>query len=66
MSDDLWADFDAAPLNLWIGQPTTGHWCETCQLPSALRFPLSFDPAASTGSWIDRCPECHPFAQEAS
>lgn len=44
-----------------MGDPTTGVWCDTCALPSAMTLPvgLSMDGAPFSLVTFGWCSECH-------
>jgi hypothetical protein len=54
--DGLWADLEAAPYNMWAGEPITGLWCPICNLPSGWKLGFDSDPnAADPGLLIYGC-----------
>lgn len=55
--DDMWADLEAAPLNIWLGDPTAGLWCPICNLPSGWKVPMSSDPHDPEPGWMYGCGE---------
>lgn len=55
---DLWADFEAAPLNMWVIPGEAGAWCDTCHLPSAVQYAIVLDPAKTPETWSTYCPDC--------
>lgn len=49
-------------VDLTLGKPDTGAWCDHCFLPSALRFPMYMTLAGSTrgepASFLYFCDAC--------
>lgn len=49
-----------ASLTLRLGLPETGHWCDRCLLPSAVKFPVTVTLGARgtlVGVFL-ACPDC--------
>jgi hypothetical protein len=56
--DDMWADLESAPLNIWVGWSTvTGLWCPTCNLPTGVKLSFSSDPYDPEPGWSYVCGE---------
>lgn len=63
MSDDLWDDFAAAPVNFWLGDPVAALWCPVCKLPSGWKLSFSSDPHDPAPGWLYGCEDVKGHAE---
>lgn len=52
-------------IQLQVGAPTTGLWCDTCLLPSAIRWPVHglFPDAVQRLGDVTACAGCSDLAE---
>lgn len=46
-----------------VGEPLTGLWCDGCQLPARVRFPLHLlsEAGVSPFGWTEACLHCEGY-----